>query len=80
MPPHERLDYSPIAGRRPLQSQDGARIAVWVIVSVEEWDPRDPMPPTVLTPPAGGAPMPDIPSWAWREHGNRVGFWRARQS
>ena len=34
------------------------------------------MPRTVLTPPAGGAPMPDIPNWAWHEYGHRVGFWR----
>src|SRR5436309_8711190 len=34
------------------------------------------MPRTVLTPPAGGAPSPDIPNWAWHEYGNRVGFWR----
>jgi len=47
-----------------------------VIVNVEEWDPTRPMPRTVLTPPAGGAPMPDIPNWAWHEYGNRVGFWR----
>jgi allantoinase len=51
-------------------------MAVWVIVNVEEWDPQEPMPRTVLTPPAGGAPMPDIPNWAWHEYGNRVGFWR----
>ena len=31
---------------------------------------------TVLTPPAGGSPSPDIPNWAWHEYGNRVGFWR----
>ncbi len=30
----------------------------------------------MLTLPAGGAPMPDIPNWAWHEYGNRVGFWR----
>jgi len=30
----------------------------------------------VLTPPAGGSPMPDIPNWCWHEYGNRVGFWR----
>jgi hypothetical protein len=30
----------------------------------------------VLTPPAGGAPSPDIPNWCWHEYGNRVGFWR----
>jgi peptidoglycan/xylan/chitin deacetylase (PgdA/CDA1 family) len=34
------------------------------------------MPRTVLTPPAGGAPTPDIPNWCWHEYGNRVGFWR----
>jgi peptidoglycan/xylan/chitin deacetylase (PgdA/CDA1 family) len=51
-------------------------MAVWVIVNVEEWDPRETMPRTVLTPPAGGSPMPDIPNWAWHEYGNRVGFWR----
>ena len=51
-------------------------MAVWVIVNVEEWNPRETMPRTVLTPPAGGAPSPDIPNWAWHEYGNRVGFWR----
>jgi hypothetical protein len=76
MLPTERLDYSPITQRRPLALPDGARMAVWVIVNVEEWDPRQPMPRTVITPPAGGAPMPDIPNWAWHEYGNRVGFWR----
>src|SRR5690606_19839495 len=38
--------------------------------------PRETMPRTVLTPPAGGSPTPDIPNWAWHEYGNRVGFWR----
>jgi peptidoglycan/xylan/chitin deacetylase (PgdA/CDA1 family) len=51
-------------------------MAVWVIVNIEEWDPKETMPRTVLTPPAGGAPMPDVPNWAWHEYGNRVGFWR----
>jgi peptidoglycan/xylan/chitin deacetylase (PgdA/CDA1 family) len=74
--PTERLDYSPIAGRRTLRLPERARMAVWVIVNVEEWDPQEAMPRTVLTPPAGGAPMPDVPNWAWHEYGNRVGFWR----
>ena len=76
MLPTERLDYSAIAERKPLKLPGGARLAVWVIVNVEEWDPKETMPRTVLTPPAGGAPMPDIPNWAWHEYGNRVGFWR----
>ena len=64
MLPSERLDYSAIAERPKLALPQGARLAVWLIVNVEEWDPTWPMPRTVLTPPAGGAPMPDIPNWA----------------
>ncbi len=76
MRPEERLKYSPIAGRAPLRLPGGARMVVWTIVNVEEWDIERPMPRTVLTPPAGGSPKPDIPNWAWHEYGNRVGFWR----
>src|ERR1700736_3607117 len=76
MLPTERISYSPIATRPPLKLPNGARMAVWVIVNVEEWDIQKTMPRTVLTPPAGGSPMPDIPNWAWHEYGNRVGFWR----
>ena len=76
MLPTERIAYSPIADRPPLKLPNGARMAVWVIVNVEEWDAKLTMPRTVLTPPAGGSPSPDIPNWAWHEYGNRVGFWR----
>ena len=76
MKPLERIAYSPITQRRPLKLPGGARMVVWTIVNVEEWDIDQAMPRTVLTPPAGGSPMPDIPNWAWHEYGNRVGFWR----
>jgi peptidoglycan/xylan/chitin deacetylase (PgdA/CDA1 family) len=76
MQPLERILYSPITQRAPLKLPNGARMAIWVIVNVEEWDANLPMPRTVLTPPAGGSPSPDIPNWAWHEYGNRVGFWR----
>ena len=76
MLPTDRISYSAIADRPPLRLPNGARMAVWVIVNVEEWDPTQTMPRTVLTPPAGGAPTPDIPNWCWHEYGNRVGFWR----
>ncbi len=76
MQPNQRTTYSPITGRPPLKLPGGARLAVWVIVNVEEWNPRETMPRTVLPPPAGGSPMPDVPNWAWHEYGNRVGFWR----
>ena len=76
MLPHERIPYSPIKTRTPLTLPGGARLVVWVIVNVEEWSPHEPLPRTVLSPPAGGSPVPDIPNWAWHEYGNRVGFWR----
>lgn len=76
MLPSERISYSAISERPQLTLPGSKRMAVWIIVNVEEWNPRETMPRTVLTPPAGGAPMPDIPNWAWHEYGNRVGFWR----
>src|SRR6185312_11634195 len=79
MLPNDRLDYSAITKRKPLKLPKGARMAVWTITNVEEWDPTQTMPRTVLTPPAGGSPMPDIPNWCWHEYGNRVGFWRLLQ-
>jgi peptidoglycan/xylan/chitin deacetylase (PgdA/CDA1 family) len=74
--PIDRIAYSPITERPRLTLPGGARMAVWIIVNIEEWVPTEPMPRTVLTPPAGGSPIPDIPNWAWHEYGNRVGFWR----
>lgn len=76
MLPTERLRYSPITERPALALPDGKRMVVWIIINIEEWDATQPMPRTVLTPPAGGSPSPDIPNWAWHEYGNRVGFWR----
>src|SRR5260221_13537710 len=76
MKPAERIAYSPITERAALKLPGGARMAVWVIVNVEEGDIDQTMPRTVLTPPAGGSPMADIPNWAWHEYGNRPGFWR----
>jgi peptidoglycan/xylan/chitin deacetylase (PgdA/CDA1 family) len=76
MKPLERISYSAINDRPKRKLPDGKRLAVWVIVNIEEWNIDETMPRTVLTPPAGGSPMPDIPNWAWHEYGNRVGFWR----
>jgi allantoinase len=76
--PRERFDYSAIVDRKPLKLPGGARIAVWTIVNVEEWDIEGPMPRGVLTPPAGTQTIPDVPNWSWHEYGMRVGFWRLK--
>src|SRR2546430_14011088 len=74
--PSERFDYSPIAARRPWKLPRGARIAVWTIVNVEEWDIEKPMPRAVLSAPEGVTTVPDAPNRAWHDYGMRVGFWR----
>ena len=76
MKPSQRLDYSPIDARPPRTLPDGKKVGVWVIVNIEEWSDEEAMPRTVLSPPAGGVPTPDVPNWCWHEYGNRVGFWR----
>jgi len=74
--PRERVPYSAIVDRPPLTLPDGARMAVWSIVNVEDWGIERPMPRTVLPPPMGQPLLPDLPNWAWHEYGMRVGFWR----
>ena len=78
MEPRERIEYSAIVDRDPLKLPDGARLVVWPIVNVENWEIQNPMPRTVLPPPGGTAVVPDLPNWAWHEYGMRVGFWRLK--
>src|SRR5574339_966451 len=74
--PKDRVAYSAIVDRPTLKLPDGARLALWTIVNVEEWSIERAMPRTVLPPPQGQPLMPDLPNWAWHEYGMRVGFWR----
>jgi peptidoglycan/xylan/chitin deacetylase (PgdA/CDA1 family) len=71
-----RVPYEPIGRRRALRLPNGARVAVWTIVNVENWSPAAAMPRAILPPPMGQPLLPDIPNWAWHEYGMRVGFWR----
>ena len=80
MKPRERIDYSAMADRPPLALPGGKRVAVWVIVNIENWDIERPMPRTVLPPPGNQVHIPDIPNWSWQEYGMRVGFWRFHEA
>jgi allantoinase len=71
-----RIPYQSIHKRPPLRLPGDARIAVWTIVNVENWNPRAPMPRAVIPPPMAQPMLPDVPNWAWHEYGMRVGFWR----
>ena len=48
-----RADFSPIFDRKPLKLPGGARVAVWPVINVEEWDINEPMARTVLPTPQG---------------------------
>ncbi len=78
MIPRDRLEYSPIVDRPPLALPDGARLVVWPVLALEDWDISRPMARTVISPPQGQPMLPDIPNWSWHEYGMRVGFWRLR--
>jgi allantoinase len=72
----DRAPYEAFVDRPRLHLPDGARVAVWFIVNVEEWAIERPMPRMAITPPMGAPLLPDLPNWAWHEYGMRVGFWR----
>ena len=70
----ERLDYSAMPDRVPVQWPGGARLALWVAPNVEHYEYlpahvriRDPWP---------RVPHPDILGYGLRDYGNRAGFWR----
>ena len=76
MPLSDRIPYQALVDRPKLTLPDGKRLAVWVILNVEEWRMEGPMPRTVLPPPMGQPLIPDVPNWSWHEYGMRAGFWR----
>ena len=76
---NSRADYSPIFDRKPLKLPGGARVAVWPVINVEEWDINEAMARTVLPTPQGVTVVPDIPNFGWFDYGLRVGFWRMKQ-
>jgi len=76
----ERAPYSAIVDRPSLPLPDGMQLVVWLIVNVENWDPRRTMPRVVLPPPMGTSLVPDLPNWSWHEYGMRVGFWRIHEA
>ncbi len=74
--PHERFEYSALPQRKPLKLPNGARIAVYIMVNIEEWDIEKPIAREYVPSPAGVATVPNIPNWSWHEYGMRVGIWR----
>src|SRR3954467_3700894 len=72
----DRIPYQASVDRPKLKLPGGKKIAVWVILNVEEWRIENAMPRTVLSPPMGQPPLPDAPNLSWHAYGVRGGFWR----
>jgi peptidoglycan/xylan/chitin deacetylase (PgdA/CDA1 family) len=72
----DRIPYQALIDRPKLTLPGNKKLAVWVILNVEEWRIENAMPRTVLSPPMGQPLLPDIPNWSWHEYGMRAGFWR----
>jgi allantoinase len=66
------FDYSPIIDRPRLEWPGGARVALWIIPNIEFFSLNESVPPQA----GGGGKVPDVPTWATRDYGNRVGVFR----
>ena len=65
-------DYSAIIERKPFKLPNNARVGVWIILTIEYFDIGLPIP----TPEGMSSTVPDLPLYASRDYGNRVGIWR----
>jgi peptidoglycan/xylan/chitin deacetylase (PgdA/CDA1 family) len=77
---HPYYEWSPLAGREPLRWPSGAPLALAVVVLVEHAEVAPP-PGTVQIGLPGGVigsafPPPNLPFFAHREYGHRIGIFR----
>lgn len=64
--------YSPIIDRPKVRWPNGARLALWIIPNIEFFALDEQVPAGA----GGGGRTPDVPAWAARDYGNRVGVFR----
>jgi peptidoglycan/xylan/chitin deacetylase (PgdA/CDA1 family) len=72
LPTHGRYEFSPIVGRKPYDWPNGARLAVYFALGVEQYAFDEGMTENLVP----GVPKPDVLNTSWRDYGNRVGAWR----
>ena len=74
---HERAPFVPIDDRPPLAWPNAARLAVWVVPNIEHFEDDSLAGATIATP---AVEPPDVPNYAWRDYGLRVGIWRTMRT
>jgi peptidoglycan/xylan/chitin deacetylase (PgdA/CDA1 family) len=72
---HERYDWSVLPRREPVTWPRGARLALWVSVSLQ-WFPLDMKGQPFKPLGALQTTYPDLRHYTLRDYGNRVGIWR----
>jgi peptidoglycan/xylan/chitin deacetylase (PgdA/CDA1 family) len=70
IPPYR---YWPIVGRPPIEWPGGKRLAFYVALNIEHFEPGKPS--TSLFPPTTSLPVDPL-NHGWRDYGTRVGVWR----
>ena len=80
---HEWFDPSPIVTRKAVKWQGGARLAVGIVVSIEQYEmvqAPGAFLPVTLPGGMGRGPYPDFRSYSLREYGNRIGVFRVMET
>jgi allantoinase len=69
---HWRYPYSAFAGRKPFRWPNGARVAVYFALGLEEYSMGEGLTENLVP----GPSQLDVLNTSWRDYGNRVGAWR----
>lgn len=72
---HDLYDWSALRDRPPVTWPGGARVAVWIVVSLE-WFPLVPVDTPFRAPGHMATPYPDYRHYTARDYGTRVGIVR----
>jgi allantoinase len=73
---HGRYPYSAFAGRKPFRWPNGARVAVYFALGLEEYSLGEGLTENLVS----SASQPDVLNSSWRDYGNRVGAWRVLEA
>lgn len=72
---HDRYDWSMLPRRKPVTWPGGARVALWIVPTLEFFPLDQPAKP-FKAPGGMVTPYPDLRHYTLRDYGNRVGAWR----
>ena len=76
---HDRYEWSILPKRAPVKWPNGARVALWITVSLQ-WFPLDMKGQPFKPPGALQTAYPDLRHYTLRDYGNRVGIYRVMKA